>query len=370
MDKILYTPRSIYDWLINYVKGQDVPLRKIATALSIHINAVTHEDDNVSRSNILIAGSTGCGKTETVRALSEMDLPFPVIKFDALDYSVGAWHGKSLDDVFTLAYRQARKIVSKNLSDDTDDMDEIEEMEMMSIALDTMSHSVIVIDEFDKLARRSGSDSSDAFLSEYQYTLLGLLEGKEVPVKVIEGKNGENGKIAHISTSQMLFVMMGAFSGLDEITQKRVAPPSPIGFCSADSKTDNVDLTPSTEDLIDYGFSRELIGRIPIRAKYNSLTVELLVNIMQNAANSPIKKMQERANTLGCNVVFSEESYAYIAKKALELNTGARGIENILIDLLYDSLYEAADGLPHRIAIDDNASVEIIKPVNSRRRER
>ena len=360
-EKMEYTPRVIYNWLCEFVKGQEVPLHKITTSLSIHINAVLNMNDTISRSNILIVGPTGSGKTETIRGLKELYLPFPIVKINALDYSVGAWQGRDITDVFTTAYKESVKMIREDLNKTAS------ESEIRSMALESTSHSIIVIDEFDKLAKREENSSSNAFLAEYQYKLLGLLEGAEVPVKIIEAVGDTPAMIYRISTLNVLYVLMGAFDGLEEITKKRVSPPAPIGFQSSAAGEQKLDLTPNTDDLIAYGFSRELVGRIPIRAKYNKLSADLLVDIMKNAANSPLKKMQDRAKLLGCDLIFEDEALEAISKIALSMNTGARGIDSILCELVYDELFNSCDGREWTLKFNKHAAEKRCCPLRARK---
>lgn len=352
-EKMNYTPRVIFNWLNEFVKGQDAALQKISTALSIHINASYAEAEDVTRSNILIVGPTGCGKTETIRGLMEMDLAFPVISVTALSYSVGAWQGTDFNQIFTLAFKQAKKKVEEDMGGKVNDD------EVRFLALEATKHSIIVIDEFDKISKnnRGGNSSSDSFASDYQHTLLGILEGgTEVPVEVTPATQSSPAMSARISTKNMQYILMGAFAGLEEITKKRVAPPAQIGFKSRENYADKSDLTPNTDDLVAYGFSRELIGRIPVHAKYNHLSADQLVNIMKNAANSPITKLEKRLEVLNFDLIVSEMAYEILAEKSIKQGTGARGIESLLASIVYPTLYGEADGSHKQILIGANAA--------------
>ena len=353
-EKMNYTPRVIFNWLNEFVKGQDAALQKISTALSIHINASYAEAEDVTRSNILIVGPTGCGKTETIRGLMEMDLAFPVVKVNSLNYSgVGAWSGTDFNEIFTLAFKQAKKKVEEDMGGKVNDD------ELRFLALEATKHSIIVIDEFDKISKnnRGGNDNSDSFAADYQHTLLGILEGgTDVRVQVTPATQSSPAMITRISTSDMLFILMGAFAGLEEITRKRVAPPAPIGFKANENNVSELDLTPTTEDLVQFGFSAEILGRIQIRSRYNQLRVPQLINIMKNAANSPVTKLEKRVEVLNFDLIVSEMAYEIIAEKAIKLGTGARGIENILADIVYPTLYGEADGSHKQILIGANAA--------------
>lgn len=343
-------PRHIFDSLKDYVKGQDDALKKIATAVSIHIKNHDCTDDFAPKSNILVIGDTGCGKTETVRALEEMELTVPVVLVSALDYSVSAWQGRDISEIFVDAYRDAVDIVNDMYGTG------LPEWKHQEKVVDTVEHSIIVIDEFDKISRNA-SGKKDEFKADYQHALLTIIEGKRIPLKV-------NDRRFYINTTGMMFILMGAFAGLSDITRKRVSPPAMIGFdTSSRSSGREAELMPNTEDLLEFGMPRELIGRIPLRVKYNKLTVDEIVDIMRNAQNSPLQRIIDRASTLRCVLDVTDDAVRLIAEQVISLGTGVRGVEVILTDLLYNTLFDAADGRLCIITVDKDSVLGVSSPV-------
>ena len=339
-----YTPTELFTNLQKYVKGQDDALRQVATAVSIHVQSYLYHEP--VKSNLMLIGSTGCGKTETIRALQAMHLPVPVLLISALDYSVSAWHGRDFDEVFADAFRKALK-----KAEDDDLLDDEEAIERF--ALNVSEHAIIVIDEFDKLHRECRTD--DNFKMDYQHVLLTTMEGKEIPLKINDKKR------ITVNTSNMMFIVLGAFSGLEEITRQRVSPKKAVGFSvSCDDK--DLDLTPSVDDLIDYGFSRELMGRIPVRVSYHPITVQGMVDIIKHAKNSPLRQMMRKSSLMHCKLRVTDEAMMYIAEQSLTAGTGVRGVDAILADVLYETLFRVTDGEEYVITIDEDAVKKVSPP--------
>lgn len=340
-----YTPVEIFTKLQKYVKGQDDALRQVATCVSIHVNSYLYHEP--TKNNLMLLGSTGCGKTETIRALQEMHLPVPVLLISALDYSVASWRGRDFDEVFAEAFRMALK-----KAEDDDLLDDEEAIERF--ALNVSEHAIIVIDEFDKLRRETRSD--DNFKQDYQHVLLTTLEGKEIRLKLNDTKR------VTINTHNMMFIMLGAFSGLEEITKQRVSPKKAVGFSTCYDDKQDIDLTPSVDDIIEYGFSRELVGRVFMHICYHPMTKAGLIDIIKHAKNSPLRQMMKKTSLMHCKLRITDDAITYIAEQALVLGTGTRGVDAILADIVYDTLYCITDGEEYLITIDEDAAKKISLP--------
>ena len=341
-----YTPNEIFTNLKKYVKGQDDALKQVATCVSIHVHSYLYHEP--VKTNIMLIGNTGSGKTETIRALQAMSLPVPVLLISALDYSVSAWRGRDFDEVFAEVFRKALKKV------EDDDLFDYDEEAKEIFALRMAEHAIIVIDEFDKLRRETRSD--DNFKMDYQHALLTTLEGKEIRLKLNDTKR------VTIGTHNMMFIMLGAFSGLEEITKQRISPPASIGFSIESENKPTGDLIPTTDDIIGYGFSRELIGRIPVRVSYHPITVQGMVDIIRHAKNSPLRQMMRKASLMHCKLRFTDGAIAYIAEQSLSNGTGVRGVDAILTDIMYETLFRITDGEEYVITIDEDVVKKLSVP--------
>ncbi len=320
----------------NRVKGQTDAVTAISYAVAMHLQRI-EKNSTIKKDNILIIGPTGCGKTETYRVLKEIEttLQVPVFMFGALTYSpTKAWQGTSIENFLRKLWNESEvlahtldEVNSIQLNEDIDGYkDQI---------IDLMEKAIIVIDEFDKIA--DTGENTKSFSHDYQSTLLQMLEGYKyyLPLK-------EDGQptLIEIDTKNMLFILMGAFDGLEEITAKRIQREQhqPIGFSTTtDFKVS--DTRPSTDDIVNYGFKRELIGRMTIRAFYHSLSAAELVRIMTDCKDSSYRQYQERFQLWGHKLVISRSGLQEIAKLSLERKTGARGLQNILTELLYKTLF-------------------------------
>ena len=319
------------------VKGQDSAITAVSYAVSMHLQRLEAKQ-KIKKDNILIIGPTGCGKTETYRVLkeNEINLRIPVYMFGALSYSPSeAWQGSAVTNFMKQLWLEsvslARDIASLEYSRLPDDSEDYKDH-----IVDLMEKAIIVIDEFDKIADRGGNTKS--YSHDYQSTLLQMLEGHKYQIPMKE--NGESIFI-EIDTTNMLFILMGAFDGLEEIIADRIKQEhhQPIGFSvTTDSKTS--DTCPTTDDIVNYGFKRELIGRMTIRAFYNPLSVAELVRILTDCDNAAYRQYQKRFELWGHKLVINKAGLEEIAKLAIERKTGARGLHNIFSELLYKTLFQ------------------------------
>lgn len=342
-----YTPAEIFTNLKKYVKGQDDALKQVSTAVSIHVHSYLYHE--TVKTNIMLIGNTGCGKTETVRALQAMSLPVPVLLISALDYSVSAWRGRDFDEVFAEAFRKSLKKV------EDDDLFDYDEEAKEIFALRMAEHAIIVIDEFDKLRREDRTE--DNFKQDYQHVLLTTVEGKDIRLKINDTKH------ITVNTSNMMFVFLGAFSGLEEIIKRRISPPASIGFSIEPEDKPTGDLVPTTDDIVNYGFALELAGRIPVRICYHPMTKAGLIDIIKHAKNSPLKQMMRRSSLMHCKLRFTDGAIAYIAEQSLSNGTGVRGVDAILTDIMYETLFRVTDGKEYLITIDENVAKKLSEPV-------
>ena len=319
------------------VKGQDSAITAIAYAVSLHLQRLETKQ-NIKKDNILIIGPTGCGKTETYRVLkqNELNLHVPVYMFGALSYSPSeSWQGSAVTNFLKQLWLEsvslAHDIAILEHSRLPDDSEAYKEH-----IVNLMEKAIIVIDEFDKIAERNGNTSS--FSHDYQSTLLQMLEGHKYQIPMKE--DGESISI-EIDTTNMLFILMGAFDGLEKIVEERIKQEQhqPIGF-SVSTEVKNSDTRPTTDDIVAYGFKRELIGRMTIRAFYRPLSVTELIRIMTDCENSAYRQYQKRFDLWGHTLSIDNQGLTEIAKLAIARKTGARGLINIFSELLYKTLYQ------------------------------
>ena len=352
-----------------YVMGQEQGTRAISMAIAQHLMQSNSKssDDLLQTDNVLLIGPSGCGKTETYRTLQKLEKEFrcPVLMFNALDYSATkSWQGDAVSSIFKDVFNRAIDLYF-DLTNNYDETPEKQKENIVAMA----NRAIILLDEIDKIAI-GGEGKSRQFLKEYQSNLLKVVEGNTYSVgnytiPTIDGEEEDSGEVI-LNSENIIFILIGAFSGIEEITKERLRreqhakqpntqPENTyyqntyIGYL-AESRKDIPEseaeeytyeqLVPSQEDIIEYGFMRELVGRIPIRTVYKPLSEEALVTIMLNCKTSAYRKYQMRFRQAGHELRCDRSALREIAHTAVERGTGARGLMTVFSELLQDTQFE------------------------------
>lgn len=315
-------PHEIKHMLDEYVVGQDYAKKVMSVAVYNHYKRVAagpQPDVEIEKSNMLMIGPTGSGKTYLVKTLAKL-LQVPLAIADATSLTEAGYIGDDIESV-----------VSKLLAAADNDVESAE-------------HGIIFIDEIDKIAKKKETRSRDVSGESVQQGMLKLLEGSDIEVPV--GATSKNAMVPQVtvSTKNILFICGGAFPDLDEIIKERLNQQSSIGF-SADLKdkydTDaNLLQKVTIEDLRNFGMIPEFLGRLPIVFSLESLTKEMLVKIMKEPRNAILKQYQKLLELDEVKLEFADDALEAIADKAMEKKTGARALRSILEEYMMDIMYE------------------------------
>lgn len=320
--KKIPAPHQIKRMLDDYVVGQEYAKKVMSVAVYNHykrVAAPVTDDVEIEKSNILLLGPTGSGKTYLVKTLAKL-LEVPLAIADATSLTEAGYIGDDIESV-----------VSKLLASADNDVEKAE-------------YGIIFIDEIDKIAKKKETRSRDVSGESVQQGMLKLLEGSDIEVPV--GATSKNAMVPQVTvnTRNILFICGGAFPDLDEIIKERLNKQSSIGFV-ADLK-DKYDDDPNilrkvtVEDLRNFGMIPEFIGRLPVICSLESLTEDMLVKIMQEPKNAILKQYKRLLELDEVKLEFSEDSLRAIAKKAMERKTGARALRSIIEEYMLDVMYE------------------------------
>lgn len=315
-------PHEIKHMLDEYVVGQDYAKKVMSVAVYNHYKRVAAGDQadvEIEKSNMLMIGPTGSGKTYLVKTLARL-LQVPLAIADATSLTEAGYIGDDIESV-----------VSKLLAAADNDVERAE-------------HGIIFIDEIDKIAKKKETRSRDVSGESVQQGMLKLLEGSDVEVPV--GATSKNAMVPQVtvSTKNILFICGGAFPELDEIIKERLNQQSSIGFV-ADLK-DKYDEDPNLlqqvtlEDLRNFGMIPEFLGRLPIIFSLENLTKDMLVKIMKEPRNAILKQYEKLLELDEVKLEFADDALEAIAQKAMEKKTGARALRSILEDYMLDIMYE------------------------------
>ena len=349
-------PHLIKEYLDTYIINQDRAKKILAVAVYNHYKRMKYgyeknedEGTEIEKSNVIMLGPSGCGKTALLSHLSKLlDVPFAVT--DASSLTEAGFVGADVEVAVRNLYYAADKDVEK------------------------AEHGIIYLDEFDKIARKSGANNSitaDPGHEGVQQALLKMLEGSVVEFTARGQRKHPEAPTIKVDTKNILFIVGGAFVGIEKIIAKRLKKGNvAMGFGAEvrgkdlEKEYDALIHQVTPEDLLEYGIIPEIIGRLPVICTLETLDEDALLRILTEPINAPVRQYQQLLAMDGVELVFTEDALRAVAKKAIERKTGARSlrgiIEEVMLDVMFDIPRETA---PRRVTVTKECITEGAAPI-------